>query len=295
MNFLQQRGLDGLDLDYEYPHNKASFAQFVRELSAAMKPKGLLLTAAVAAPKWRVDEAYDVPALASSLDWINMMTYDLHGPWDNKTGHIAPFDEVKNSVSYWQQLGMPADKIVLGFPSYGKSFTLSDPNQNGINAPITGPGKAGEFTGAAGTLAYYEIMKMVNAGQLKLVKNSFGSYAYGGNQWVSFDIVEDYVRKIQIAKENRLGGLMMWAPDFDDFRNGYPLLSALWSGRSSKSRFAPISLMPKCIKTSSEHHETAQVDEEDDSSCCGLCGLVPYLSKVVTSKKLSGECKVTKH
>jgi len=33
---------------------------------------------------------YDVPALAESLDWIAVMTYDYHGQWDKKTGHVAP-------------------------------------------------------------------------------------------------------------------------------------------------------------------------------------------------------------
>jgi chitinase len=33
---------------------------------------------------------YDVPALAESLDWVAVMTYDYHGQWDKKTGHVAP-------------------------------------------------------------------------------------------------------------------------------------------------------------------------------------------------------------
>lgn len=34
--------------------------------------------------------AYDVPVLARNLDWIALMTYDYHGQWDKKTGHVAP-------------------------------------------------------------------------------------------------------------------------------------------------------------------------------------------------------------
>ena len=33
---------------------------------------------------------YDVPSLSRDLDFINVMTYDYHGHWDSKTGHVAP-------------------------------------------------------------------------------------------------------------------------------------------------------------------------------------------------------------
>ena len=38
-----------------------------------------------------IDVAYDVPSIARDLDWIAVMTYDYHGHWDKKTGHVAPF------------------------------------------------------------------------------------------------------------------------------------------------------------------------------------------------------------
>ena len=38
-----------------------------------------------------MDVGYDIPSIARDLDWINVMTYDYHGQWDKKTGHVAPF------------------------------------------------------------------------------------------------------------------------------------------------------------------------------------------------------------
>ncbi len=52
-------------------------------------------------------------------------------------------------------MGAPRDKIIMGMPLYGQSFTLADPKNNGLNAKAPGPGQAGEFTRAAGFLAYY--------------------------------------------------------------------------------------------------------------------------------------------
>lgn len=100
--FLEKHNFDGLDLDWEYPKcwqveckkgpasDKPAFAAFVRELRAAFTPKGLLLSAAVSPSKTVIDAGYDVPAIAESLDWVAVMTYDFHGQWDKQTGHVAP-------------------------------------------------------------------------------------------------------------------------------------------------------------------------------------------------------------
>lgn len=45
----------------------------------------------------------------------------------------------------------------MGMPLYGQSFQLERAEKNGLNAKAPGPGQAGEFTRAAGFLAYYEV------------------------------------------------------------------------------------------------------------------------------------------
>ena len=62
----------------------------MKELSAAFKPKGLLLSTAVSPSKRIIDQGYDVAVIAEYFDWISVMTYDFHGQWDKKTGHVAP-------------------------------------------------------------------------------------------------------------------------------------------------------------------------------------------------------------
>lgn len=102
VQFLEKYGFDGLDLDWEYPvcwqvdckkgypDEKQNFAELVKELHDAFEPKGLLLSSAVSPSKTVIDAGYDVPSLNKYLDWIAVMTYDYHGQWDKKTGHVAP-------------------------------------------------------------------------------------------------------------------------------------------------------------------------------------------------------------
>lgn len=52
--------------------------------------QGWVLSAAVSANKYMIDVSYDVPVLSENLDMINVMAYDLHGSWEDATGHNAP-------------------------------------------------------------------------------------------------------------------------------------------------------------------------------------------------------------
>lgn len=224
-----------LDLDWEYPvcwqvdctkgkpDEKENFAAFVRELSAEFKPRGLLLSAAVSPSKKVIDAGYDIPTVSKYFDWIAVMCYDYHGQWDKKTGHVAPLFEhpeawettfnANFTIHYWIAKGAPPKKLVMGMPMYGQSFALEKVTNNGLNAIAPGPGQAGEFTRAAGFLAFYEICDRVNNGGWTVVRDpagKIGPYAYNGRQWVSYDDVEDIRRKTKYVKDMGLGGAMIW-------------------------------------------------------------------------------------
>ena len=139
----------------------------VRELRVAFNPKGLLLSAAVSPSKAVIDAGYDVPSISRDLDWIGVMTYDYHGHWDKKTGHVAPMNfhseaevayfNTNYTLNYWIRLGADPKKIIMGIPLYGQSFTLTNPNDHGLNAPAKATGTQGPYTRQAGFLAYYEV------------------------------------------------------------------------------------------------------------------------------------------
>lgn len=103
------------------------------------------------------------------LDFINLLTYDIHGDWETETGHNAPLYaplyglesskqlSMDSAVNTWIQNGAPKNKIIIGVATYGRSFTLSNPKNNKVNSPVSGRGKPGKYTGIIGGLAYYEV------------------------------------------------------------------------------------------------------------------------------------------
>ncbi|PSN56210.1 hypothetical protein C0J52_01402 [Blattella germanica] len=168
------------------------------------------------------------------LDFINVMAYDMHGYWESKTGENSPmyvgssdtsdYEKTQNVdyiIKYYIKKGAAPGKLLLGMGTYGNSFTLKSSSNNGVGAPIKGPGKAGPYSGEEGELAYNEICEQHNAGKWQYHWNSEQQciYAVNGDQWVGFDDIKAIKIKTEYIKSKGLGGAMIWSIDMDDFRN----------------------------------------------------------------------------
>lgn len=106
-NYLYPSVFTQVDCSKGPDSDKTGFSDLIRELSSVFKPKGLMLSAAVSPNKMVIDEGYDVPVLARHLDWIAVMTYDYHGQWDKKTGHVAPlFYHPEDDVTYFNAVSI---------------------------------------------------------------------------------------------------------------------------------------------------------------------------------------------
>lgn len=93
------------------------------------------------------------------------MCYDYHGSWDEKTSHNAPlyasFGEgsIQSSIDYYLEKGVPARKLVMGLPTYGRTFLLSEDVEDGpaLGKPAGKVGFSGPYTNEPGFLGYNEV------------------------------------------------------------------------------------------------------------------------------------------
>lgn len=71
-------------------------------------------------------------------------------------------------------------------------------------------------------MSWYEICQFQQQGWTTVTDptHAIGSYAYGGNQWVGWDDIEQIIYKVNFAMMNKLGGIMVWELTLDDF-NGF--------------------------------------------------------------------------
>ena len=170
--------------------------------------------------------------------------------------------------------GAPADKLVLGMPLYGQAFTLDNNEENGLNAPARQKGQAGEFTRAAGFLAYYEICDSMNKGGWTVVNDPeerMGPYAYKDRQWVGFDDVATIRKKAEFVRELGLGGGMVWALDLDDFNNRcgqgkHPLMNTIKAVLGpARGQYAPTKKTEIIIPKTEGEEFTDDSDANDGS------------------------------
>lgn len=104
-------------------------------------------------------QGFDLKGLAQYVDWLNVMTYDLHGSWEKPT--IAKphtnLSDVEESLQVLWNAGVSPDKVALGIADYGKTYTLSSSSCTTPGCAATGPGLPGPCSNEAGSLHDAEI------------------------------------------------------------------------------------------------------------------------------------------
>lgn len=176
---------DGVDLDWEFPtasdtqNFTALLAEFRRQLSALGKQNNKAYLLTIAAPAGAQNYSnLQLAAVATQLDFLNLETYDYHGTWESTTNHAAPLlgsprDPARanglyidRTVSAYLQAGVPARKLVVGIPAYGRGWT-GVPNVNhGLYQTSAGPAPdpPGDALGGEGIATYRALAGLSSAG-----------------------------------------------------------------------------------------------------------------------------------
>jgi len=249
---------DGIDIDWEYPggggqsyntfdavNDKHNFTLLMAEFRAQLDAQGALdnkryaLTAAIGAGTEKI--AQTEPALYSQyMDWVNVMTYDFHGGWENTTNFHSPLyhDPADpstgvlakyNSDDAIQALvtaGMPRNKILLGIPFYGRGWkgVSAGPNGNGLYQATGGPAAA---TYEAGIEDYKVLKNKVGTRTLHPVTKQLMLMTNNG-EWWSYDDPAVIAIKMKYVRDQNLRGAFTWELDGDASGT---LGSEVWKGR----------------------------------------------------------------
>ncbi|MGV9774187.1 glycoside hydrolase family 18 protein [Streptosporangium sp. NPDC003464] len=238
---------DGIDLDWEWPgssgnegnvirpEDKQNFTLFTAELRRQMNEldRRSELTAYLPAAAAKIDAGFEVRDVFKHLTFATVQGYDLHGPWENVTGHNGNLltdrrdpSPVKYSVDQtvrdYLSRGAPARKIIVGIPAYGQGWTGVTGGRNGLYGTATGPAPG---TWAAGSDDYKNLVNKPGKRYRDLRTGS--NWIYDGNEFWSYDDPATVVQKAAYIRLKGLGGSMMWSIDQDDAKAS--LTSALYS------------------------------------------------------------------
>jgi len=219
--FMDEYNFDGFDLFWgcrfclKNDTNENSM-DLLRQLSDAFEPRGWLLSALIV-PNKTVIDGLDTEKMSEYLDWITVRTVDLS---EKSTAHAAPLyaypgdknDQLNSnwSINYLIEKGISSQKIVMPIASIGATFRLSSAQENGLNAPAN----------QRSSEQFYEICNLIKSFSWTVVHDTnkrIGSYAYRGDQWISYDDVEDAQIKAEYIVQMNLGGGSIFNINGDDF------------------------------------------------------------------------------
>jgi spore germination protein YaaH len=226
----KENGYTGFQFDFENVHwtDRDALSDLVRDAAAALHREGLQLSIATVpnAPggpagesgfsawiyeNWR--GAYDLKALAQSVDLICLMTYDQHTRW-TAPGPVAGWAWTNDNLNYALKV-VPAQKLSLGIPLYGYHWFAGTP----VKSDDKGGDKPNPSAEYIGTDEALDLGKAYG-GHIEWDATDRVSwfYFYRGDmrEWIFFTDAHTFKERYTLAKERGLQGFCSWVLGTED-------------------------------------------------------------------------------
>lgn len=225
INLVQSRGAHGVNIDFEGvpASQKTNFTNFLVDLCNQMHAanSSYEVTMALYAVDW--NSVFDIATLKNYIDLFIIMGYDYYYGGSGTAGPVGPLYSmttgynynVTKSITYYQSLGCPNNKLLLGLPYYGRYWPVS-----GTTVPAT--------TTGSGTSVTFKVYKTNSNGRYNnrlWENNSFTPYynftISGAQQQAFIDDGYSMGKRFDLVNQRGIAGIGIWALGYDDGFNDW--------------------------------------------------------------------------
>ena len=231
---------DGIDVDWEFPtaadtQNATLLMQeFRRQLNALGKTNNHRYLLTMFGPAGQQNFSnIELAKVARTLDFYNVQGYDFHGTWETSTNHASPlFDDKQDpaqadnftidyTITSYLQAGVPARKLVLGIPLYGRGWTGVPKTNHGLYQTSTAPAPfdPADFLQTPGVETYLTLSTATSSGyksHFDRRRIAVSLYNPTTQTFWSYDDPTTVQLKTIYINRGGLGGAFVWALKDDD-------------------------------------------------------------------------------
>ena len=209
---IKDRGIDGVDLDWEYysnyPECNAAYLDLALQLRALLGKDYIISMAGQTAGGFYREESC-IKLMNEVLDYTSVMTYDFD--YNNRTNsriaYNGNFTQLRGVMEGYASVVTDKNKLVVGLPLYGLKWLVEEKRiyyRDEVALRYEGDFGYGKLSIEIGTAP----VEYVDDGGVALAFNKRYSYAY--------DDVNTVTTKTNWACENGFGGMMAWVASSDD-------------------------------------------------------------------------------